>query len=486
MAEETSDAELLAKARRQDQAAIAELYERHRSAARRLAGTYRRAGDPDDLVSEAFFKVFGALGRGSGPDDSFRAYLFVTLRRTAMEAIAKNGDEPMAEVPEPVRAEAREPALDLTDRQMIMAAYASLPGRQQSVLWQTAVEGRKPRELTSTFGLSANAVSATASRARDQLREAYLQAHVAAAPRPQCEPHRSRLGAFVRDGLATRDRTDTQSHLDQCEACRDLVFELQDVNRMLVLALLPFFVEVSNVGALAAATTASATTGGALASVRRLLSKGRSNPGVAAAGAMAAVGLAAAVVSGFGDDGSQAGSQASPPPSDAVSSPAAPDEEEPDPISAPNDPTTTTETTAPPTPDASAGQPRQPATPDAPPAPTPSATPQVADEPATTTTAPVSTTTTTAPAPTTTTEPAPTTRQAPTTTTLPAPTTTTTRPTPPSTVPPPRPGPPCNRPDALPQPPNRPTGPPRPPCDRPATHPSSDAQGPPQAPGPRA
>ena len=177
-----SDAELLTRTRHGDRAAFTELYVRHGAAARRLATAYARPGEPDDLVNEAFERVLGALERGSGPDDAFRAYLFITVRRLASDAMAHKHDEPMAEVPEPVRAGADEQAFDQEDRQIVLAAYESLPDRWQSVLWQTAVEGCKPRELASIFGVSANAAAALAYRARESLRQAYLQAHIQAAP----------------------------------------------------------------------------------------------------------------------------------------------------------------------------------------------------------------------------------------------------------------------------------------------------------------
>src|SRR5918996_226166 len=259
-----TDVDLLARAREGDQTAFTELYTRHLAAARRVASSYRRAGDPDDLVNEAFTRVLGAVQRGGGPDEAFRAYLFVTLRRTAAEQIARMHDEPVAEVPEPVEAEAQSPPLDPAERQLVVGAYESLPAQWQSVLWQTAVEGRRPREVAATLGISGNAASALGYRAREKLRQAYLQAHLQADPRPGCEPHRSRLGAYVRDGLSRRDRASTDAHLEDCDACRGLLAELVDMNSMLVRSLFPLFALATKAGALAAGG-AAATTGGARA-----------------------------------------------------------------------------------------------------------------------------------------------------------------------------------------------------------------------------
>ena len=192
-----SDAELLDQARDGDEAAFTELYVRHHEAARRLASTYRRVGDPEDLVNGAFERVLGALRRGAGPTESFRAYLFVTLRRLAAEQGERPADQSIDEVPEPVGDEADTPELDHADRELITRAFESLPERWQAVLWHTAVEGRQPRELAGVLGVSANAAAAMAYRAREKLRQAYLQAHLLASPMPDHEPYRSQLGAYV-------------------------------------------------------------------------------------------------------------------------------------------------------------------------------------------------------------------------------------------------------------------------------------------------
>jgi RNA polymerase sigma factor (sigma-70 family) len=278
-----SDLELLSRARRGDSSAATELYTRHASAARRLAASYPRAGDPDDLVNEAFERVLGALSRGAGPNEAFRAYLFVTLRRIAAEQAARSRDEPIAEVLAPVEAwtAAQGPAFDEADRQIVLTAYQSLPDRQQEVLWHTAVEGRPPRDLASVLGVSANAVAALASRARERLREAYLQAHLQVPPPAECAPHRSRLGAYVRDGLSARDKAATDAHVSDCHSCRVLVVELADVNQLLVRALHPLFLSTAASGAVAATgggAIAGSGAGRAGAAGRRAMSKAKASP----------------------------------------------------------------------------------------------------------------------------------------------------------------------------------------------------------------
>jgi RNA polymerase sigma factor (sigma-70 family) len=259
-----TDARLIEQARGGDEAAFTELYVRHQPAALRLARTYRRLGDPDELVNGAFERVLGAIKRGAGPTDSFRAYLFVTLRRFAAEKASKPGEESFDDVPEPIADAADSPALAQADRALITEAFESLPERWQAVLWHTAVEGQQPKELAGVLGVSANAAAAMAYRAREKLRQAYLQAHLMASPAPDHQPYRSQLGAYVRGGLSARDTAAVDQHLEGCESCRALLAELEDVNRTLARAVLPLFLLVGG-GTLGGALVGGAALGGAAA-----------------------------------------------------------------------------------------------------------------------------------------------------------------------------------------------------------------------------
>ncbi|NED91387.1 sigma-70 family RNA polymerase sigma factor, partial [Streptomyces sp. SID11233] len=72
-------------------------------------------------------------------------------------------------------------AMHEAEQSMAVRAFRSLPERWQAVLWHTEVENESPSEIAVLFGLDANGTRVLASRAREGLKQAYLQAHVSAA-----------------------------------------------------------------------------------------------------------------------------------------------------------------------------------------------------------------------------------------------------------------------------------------------------------------
>jgi RNA polymerase sigma factor (sigma-70 family) len=256
-----SDVELLHDARAGERAAFDHLYLRHRPAARRLARSYRGPDDADDLVNAAFEQVMAAVLRGGGPEGPLRPYLFVALRRLAMRRPGPGRHEPLDVLPDSALAAEDLPDLDDVERSLVTEAFLDLPDRWQVVLWQVAVEGRPPREVARGTGMSPNAVSALAYRARERLRQTYLQAHVGTGG-GRCAPHRAHLGSYVRGRLGRRQRGELEAHLDRCAGCTQLLAELDDVNRLLARTVLPLFVVGSESGAPPLAGGATAAAGG--------------------------------------------------------------------------------------------------------------------------------------------------------------------------------------------------------------------------------
>ncbi|MFD9698942.1 sigma-70 family RNA polymerase sigma factor [Lentzea sp. NPDC059081] len=240
--------------------AYGQLYERHVSAAYNLARQLARSqAEADDLVSEAFAKVLDTLRAGRGPDSAFRAYLLTALRHTAYDKTRRDKKidltEDMTEVAPAVAFS--DTAVAGLERSLAARAYAALPERWQMVLWHTEVEGQSPAEVAPLLGLTANGVSALAYRAREGLKQQYLQMHLAETAAERCRATVDRLGAWTRDGLSKREATQVETHLDECGRCRALAAELADVNGSLRLFVAPL---VLGVGATAYLMTAGTTT----------------------------------------------------------------------------------------------------------------------------------------------------------------------------------------------------------------------------------
>ncbi|MFD2356591.1 hypothetical protein ACFSTC_56050 [Nonomuraea ferruginea] len=98
-----------------------------------------------------------------------------------------------------------DPASARLEGSLIAQAYLSLAERWRAVLWHTEVENARSADVAPLLGLSANGVSALAYRAREGLRQAYLQLYLTGSPPPECKAVIGKLGAYVRGGLTRRD-----------------------------------------------------------------------------------------------------------------------------------------------------------------------------------------------------------------------------------------------------------------------------------------
>ncbi len=116
------------------------------------------------------------------------------------------------------------------ENSLVGKAFNALPERWQAVLWYTQVDGMSPAEAGVLLGMSANAVTSLAYRAREGLREAYLQAHLADTAAERCRTTVDRLGAWARGGLSKREQAQVDAHLAECDRCRALAAELSEIN----------------------------------------------------------------------------------------------------------------------------------------------------------------------------------------------------------------------------------------------------------------
>ncbi|MEG8276093.1 sigma-70 family RNA polymerase sigma factor [Streptomyces sp. AHA2] len=243
-----SDADLIDRMRAGDDTAYEELYRRHAQAVRRYARTCcRDAHTADDLTAEVFARMLQAVRGGAGPAHAVRAYLLTSVRRVAASwtrsarreqlvddfavfaAQSARGSDVSDDDTLELGADVR--AMHEAEQSMAMRAFKSLPERWQAVLWHTEVEDESPSEVATLFGLDANGTRVLASRAREGLKQAYLQAHVSATltADEECARWADQLGTYARGRLRTRAERGLRKHLGECAKCRLAASQIAEV-----------------------------------------------------------------------------------------------------------------------------------------------------------------------------------------------------------------------------------------------------------------
>ena len=232
---EPSDAQIIEAVRGGDIGDFALLWRRHVESARRAARAISPSSDPDDLVSEAFASILRVTKAGGGPSDAFRPYLLATLRNTAARW-ARNGTALSIDlVPErDLSAEDGDAFERIAERSSIAAVFGTLSARHRTLLWYLEVEGMKPRELAPLMGMTSNAVSALAARARDSFRRAWLEAHIHDPSRSEeCRWFCERVVARRERSMGAGDAERFSEHMNTCGGCRIVAAEIDTVSQRL-------------------------------------------------------------------------------------------------------------------------------------------------------------------------------------------------------------------------------------------------------------
>ncbi|MEU8717540.1 sigma-70 family RNA polymerase sigma factor [Streptomyces sp. NPDC048663] len=312
-----ADAQLIERMRGGDDSAYEELYRRHADAVRRYARTCcRDAHTADDLTAEVFARMLQAVRGGSGPEYAVRAYLLTSVRRVAAQWTKSARREQLVDDFAVFAAESARGSdvsdadtLDLgadvramheAERSLAMQAFRSLPERWQAVLWHTEVEDESPSEVATLFGLDANGTRVLASRAREGLKQAYLQAHVSASliDDEECARYADQLGGYARRKLRIRAERGLRKHLEECARCRLAAAQIEEVA-----AGIPAVVPVAVIGWFGAAGYAKALgiiAGGAgVGAAGAAAAAGGSSGGAGGGGAAASEGLGAPVKAGI-------------------------------------------------------------------------------------------------------------------------------------------------------------------------------------------
>ncbi len=304
----SSDHDLIHRTKSGNSAAFAELWRRHSAKGLAFAKSFTTF-DADDIVAESFARIFQAIRDGGGPTGAFRPYLLTTIRNLAIDMSRKGVEMRLGDggaVPDPRFTDER--ALAAFDRSTTAVAFTALESRWQEVLWYAEVERLSHGEIALVLGITANAVSALAFRARSAFRERWVQAHLQKnTAGPECQWTVERLGAYTRGSLLPRASARVQLHFGSCAPCRSAQDEAANANSRLALVLLPLLLGVSGAAAWAALQPVSAATAAALPATsigHRVISRAAQNaarlavasPGVAIAAAAAGILLLGAIV----------------------------------------------------------------------------------------------------------------------------------------------------------------------------------------------
>ena len=260
----------------------AALYREHNTRlvayARSLTGSAALA---EDLAAEAHFRVWRRIRAGHVVQNP-SAYLTTTVRNLAaglgraQREIARD----VAELPEdPQRAEtlAEDPERRASQVDLISRLLKELPERWAKALWYAEVEDLPMEAVGERIGASAGTAAVVLTRARERLRQAFLQSQHGRPANEECEQYWKQMPTIVR---ATASARRTRSVLDHCEACDDCrarMLALTEANTRLPLLLGPallgivlgggawFLPTVAGAGAAAGAAAGAKTAGTAAA-----------------------------------------------------------------------------------------------------------------------------------------------------------------------------------------------------------------------------
>lgn len=171
-AESSTDAELIARINRGEEAAFGTLYERHRDWVAGLA--FRLTGDHGlamDVVQETFLYVLRKFP-GFTLTCQFRSFLYPAVRNLAIaarqKAVRLQGHEELD--PDALEAPAAGPDPE-AGRARLAAALASLPEPQREVLLLRVVDGLNLQEIGEAMGVPLGTVKSRLHHALAALRK---------------------------------------------------------------------------------------------------------------------------------------------------------------------------------------------------------------------------------------------------------------------------------------------------------------------------
>jgi RNA polymerase sigma-70 factor (ECF subfamily) len=167
------DAELIARMRCGDRAALAQLYGQHARSLLALAHSLLRdRHDAEDLLHDVFLEAWRCANDYSPERGSVRSWLLMRTRSRALDRL-RSGSRQRSAVATQIHTEARAAAPEplAADRHRLPAALAQVPEAQQGVLVLAYFEGLTTHEISSRLGIPEGTVKSRAHAAIHTLRK---------------------------------------------------------------------------------------------------------------------------------------------------------------------------------------------------------------------------------------------------------------------------------------------------------------------------
>lgn len=173
-----SDEALLNLARRFDQAALAEVYDRYNNGIYYYA--LRLLSDPalaEDCAAETFSHFLRALSAGGGPTDNLKAYLYRSAHNWITDYYRRTPPLPLdieSELIEPDSDPVRQAEQNI-DQKRVHAALRLLTPEQRQVIALRYVEGWELTEIAASLQKPVGAIKALQHRAVAALQKLLLE-----------------------------------------------------------------------------------------------------------------------------------------------------------------------------------------------------------------------------------------------------------------------------------------------------------------------
>jgi RNA polymerase sigma-70 factor, ECF subfamily len=166
--------ELLERAQRFDERALAEIYDRWSPVLYRYALRLLRQADlAEECVAETFSRFLTALQHGNGPHEFLQAYLYRIAHNWITDFYRRNGPVILPLDPELAADATNEPpqaAIEKMERQQVLTALQALTPDQRQVILLKFVEQLDNETIAAALQKPVGAVKALQHRALEALR----------------------------------------------------------------------------------------------------------------------------------------------------------------------------------------------------------------------------------------------------------------------------------------------------------------------------